>query len=116
MNTAEMILPDIPRLYTALAEWLACLLCILEIRRRLSGMKLAGISLAALVCQIAFLELTKSLQNIWWVLCMGTAVLLMYGYISSCTELGRKETGYYCIRAFDGAGFDSAAKGAGFGG
>ena len=105
MNTAEMILPDIPRLYTALAEWLACLLCILEVRRRLSGMKLAGISLAALVCQIAFLELTKSLQNIWWVLCMGTAVLLMYGYISSCTELGRKETGYYCIRAFVEAEF-----------
>ena len=35
------VLPDIPRIYTAVAEWLACLICILEVKRRVQGWKLA---------------------------------------------------------------------------
>lgn len=36
MTVADFIrdLPDIPRIITALAEWLACLVCILPVRRR----------------------------------------------------------------------------------
>lgn len=53
-------LPDIPRVYTALAEWLACLLCILEVkRRRFSGRKLVLVSAAYLALMSSFLVLTN---------------------------------------------------------
>ena len=32
----EYYLPDIPRLYTALAEWMACLIFILPFKKRFS--------------------------------------------------------------------------------
>lgn len=40
MNT----LPDIPRFYTALAEWAACVTMILTVKRRTGGWKLAAVS------------------------------------------------------------------------
>ena len=61
----QLVLPDIPRTFTAIAEWLACLLCIFEIKRKISGWKLAGISFAALIIQAAFLEVTESLEGVW---------------------------------------------------
>ena len=42
-TVVNIVLPDIPRIYTALAEWLACLICISEVKRRIGGWKLAGI-------------------------------------------------------------------------
>lgn len=44
-------LPDIPRLYTALAEWLACMVYIQALPRRFHGWRMglwAGAGLAAL--------------------------------------------------------------------
>lgn len=105
MDILNMILPDIPRVYTALAEWLACLLCILEVKRRIEGWKFWGVSAAVLVLQSVFLEMTSGLDDILWILCMGTAVGIMYGYIRiSCTMNGR-DAGYYCVRAFVAAEF-----------
>ena len=84
MNVAEVdivstILPDIPRFYTALAEWLACLLCIAEVKRRVTGWRFIGISVGALAIQVLFLEVTQGMENFLWILCMGAAVGLMYG-------------------------------------
>ena len=36
-TVVNIVLPDIPRIYTALAEWLACLICISEVKRRIGG-------------------------------------------------------------------------------
>lgn len=95
-----LVLPDIPRIYTALAEWLACLLCIFEMKRRFSGWKLAGISGLMLTIQAIFLQLTGGLKNIWWMTCMAVAIGLMYLFIRICTEANAKDAGYYCVRAF----------------
>ena len=46
------VLPDIPRFYTAVAEWMACLICILEVKRRVQGWKLAGISVGVLLVPV----------------------------------------------------------------
>lgn len=54
------VLPDIPRLYTALAEWLACLLYVLALRRRFGVPVTAAVSGAVLVGLGAFLQLTGS--------------------------------------------------------
>lgn len=100
MAEINTVLPDIPRFCTALAEWLACLLCILEVKRRVSGWKFVLISAATLAAQSVFLILTEGLDDILWILCMVVAVGLMYGYIYLCGDLSAKDTGYYCIRAF----------------
>ena len=96
----DIILPDIPRLYTALAEWLACLLCILEVKRRLSGWKFIGFSALILVIQSAFLILTKGMSGFWWIFCMAVAVGTMYFFIGVCCDISKKDVGYYCARAF----------------
>lgn len=102
MNQTDinLILPDIPRLYTALAEWLACILCILEMKRRINGWKLALTSAGALILQAAFLTLTKGLGNFWWILCMAAAVGLMYLFLFRCCDTHLRDIGYYCVRAF----------------
>ena len=94
------ILPNIPRFYTALAEWLACMQCILEMKPRVTGVKFAGISAAFLIFQSSFLMLTEGLDGFLWILCMITAVASMYLFICLCGNVGRKSAGYYCVRAF----------------
>lgn len=94
------ILPDIPRFYTALAEWLACLICLLEVRHRMTGWKFAFASAGFFAMQAIFLTLTPGLEGIFWILCMLAAVGIMYLYIYLCAELPWKDSAYYCIRAF----------------
>lgn len=96
----QMILPDIPRIFTALAEWLACLLCILELKRRINGWKFVSVCGLALVIQAVFLELTNGLENVLWILCMAAAVGLMYLFIFVCCEASAKDVAYMCVRAF----------------
>lgn len=110
MNEIQMnqILPDIPRMFTALAEWLACMQCILEVKRRLSGWKLAIVSVGALIIQSCFLSFTKGLDNFWWILSMAAAIVLMYVFIYICCDMNRKDTGYYCVRAFVVAEFSAS--------
>ncbi len=54
MGDINCVLPDIPRFYTALAEWLACMLCILRMRRRINSWKLVAVSAVVLVLQSFF--------------------------------------------------------------
>lgn len=100
MNVTEIIWPDIPRVYTALAEWLACLICILELKRKFTGWNLVGISAAFLVVQSAFLELTGDAEGFWWIVCMATAVGMMYLFIFLCCDVSATDVGYICVRAF----------------
>ncbi len=94
------VLPDIPRIYTAVAEWLACLICILEVKRRVQGWKLAGISMGVLIIQAGFLQMTAGAEGIWWMICMAGAIAIMYAFLAICCDISLKDTGYYCVRAF----------------
>ncbi len=38
----EHIMPDIPRIYTAVAEWMACMLFILPVKKRFQKWQTAG--------------------------------------------------------------------------
>lgn len=104
-TVVNTVLPDIPRIYTALAEWLACLICILGIKPKVNRKKLAGISAVVLVWQAVFLQLTMGADGIWWMVCMGAAVGFMYVYIAYCCDITWKDAGYYCVRAFVTAEF-----------
>lgn len=86
MEQGIVMLPDIPRFYTALAEWAACMTFIFVLKRRITGWKLAVISGMQLLIQSVFLVYT---QNIWlwlWLPCMIAAVLLMIGFLYLCLK------------------------------
>ena len=81
-------LPDIPRLYTALAEWLACMVYVMALRRRVEGWRLALEAGALLVVLSVFLVATGSLPVVFWLPCMAGAVGIMYGLIVLCGDVG----------------------------
>jgi Signal transduction histidine kinase regulating citrate/malate metabolism len=93
-------LPDIPRFYTALAEWISCFICILEVRRRLSTGKFIAVSLGAFAIQALFLTFTKDQSGLLWIVYMAVAILGMYAYIFISCNIGRRAAGYYCVRTF----------------
>ncbi|MDD3660992.1 MAG: GHKL domain-containing protein [Lachnospiraceae bacterium] len=96
----NVMLPDIPRFYTALAEWLACLQCILEMRRVLKGWKFNVLSGVILVTLSAFLILTKNADTFWWLPFMAIAIAIMFFYIYYSCDINKKDAGYCCVRAF----------------
>ena len=55
------VLPDIPRIYTALAEWLACIVYIAQLKKHIKGWGLIAFSGGFLIVQSLFLILTKDL-------------------------------------------------------
>lgn len=100
MNELQQVLPDIPRLYTALAEWLACMVLILYVKKRVKGLKLAGLCMAALAVQSVFLVVTGGLEGIWWLLCMITATGLMILFIYLACDVNWRDAAYYTSFAF----------------
>lgn len=100
VNELQQVLPDIPRLYTALAEWLACMVFIIYAKKRVSGVKLGGLCAAALAVQSGFLYLTGGLQGIWWILCMITAIGLMILFIYLSCDVNWMDAAYYTAFAF----------------
>ena len=96
MNT----LPDIPRLYTALAEWLACLLYVLALHRRFGRAVTAVLSTGVLAGLGVFLQLTGGVPLAWWIPCMAAAVAVMYLYLFLCCSVTAFAAGYCCARAF----------------
>ena len=65
----ENIYQDIPRIYTALAEWLACMTYCLVLKRKVNNNKFTLYSGIALVIQSVFLVYTKNLPVVFWIPC-----------------------------------------------
>ena len=99
------IVPDIPRLYTAIAEWLACVIYIMTMKKRFGGWKLITLFSGALFVQATFLIMTGSLPLMFWIPCMGAAVALMCLFIYLACHITMAEAIYVCIRAFVAAEF-----------
>lgn len=95
-------LPDIPRIITALAEWLACFVCILPMREResIGRTAFAAVSAGFLAVQCAFMVATDRFDGLAWNLCMAVAVLLMFCYISICTKTTLNNAVCSCCTAF----------------
>lgn len=112
MMVTEFIttLPDIPRLLTALAEWMACLVCILTLRRKLFGGKFAAVCAGALVLQTVFLVFTDRIEGVLWSICMTGAVFLMFLFISVCTDVSRNSAICCCSTAFVASEFVASAE------
>ena len=95
-----MALPDIPRLYTALAECLAVLLFTPGLVARFSRRATAAITLVWAVVLSVFLGLTDNVPGPFWIPCMVTAIGLSYLYLWGTWSITLLEAGYHCARAF----------------
>ena len=93
-------LPDIPRLYTALAECLSVLLVTPALAPRFSKAVTVGVTLLWAVVLSAFLGLTGNVPGRFWIPCMVTAIGLSYLYLWGVWSITLLEAGYHCARAF----------------
>ena len=96
-----MLYQDIPRIYTAIAEWGSCLvyLYILKKENMKSVHFIAG-SLFMLAIQSIFLTLTDNVNQILWIPCMMIAVIMMYVFLMFGGKMKPLGTAYCCARAF----------------
>ena len=93
-------LPDIPRLYTALAECLAVLLFTPALAPRFSKTVTAGVTLLWAAVLSAFLGLTGNVPGGLWIPCMAAAIGFSYLYLWGVWNITLLEAGYHCARAF----------------
>lgn len=96
----DHLMPDIPRLYTAIAEWMACMIFILPFKKRFSRIVTGCIMAGMFGVQSVFLTVTGDVRLYFWVPCMIIAVLLMIGFILYCCEIEIIDAAYFGIIAF----------------
>ena len=102
----DNLMPDIPRIYTAAAEWIACLIFIFPLKKRFEWWKSAFIIVGMLIVQSAFLVSTGNVLIYFWIPCMIIAVFLMIGFIHLCCD-----DAPYCRAAERSEGCESCEKG-----
>ncbi len=96
----QVYLSDIPRLFTALAEWCACLVFIRRRPLRVTGPRLWTMLGLGLAVQCLFLCLTDGLPIPLWLPCMMAAVGLMFFLIAACCNIPLTSAGYFTACAF----------------
>lgn len=104
------LLPDIPRLYTALAEWLACILYIIVLPQRFERRVAVPVSLLFLVSMGAFLHLTGDVPLFLWMPCMVAVIFMMFLQFYICADISALDAGYLCARAFVLAEFTASVQ------
>ena len=95
-----MTLPDIPRLYTALAEVLAAMLYAHRLPPRMDQRVIWGVEAGWAVLLGAFLQATGEVPLAWWIPCMAMAILSMLLFLWVTRSITLLEAGYVCARAF----------------
>lgn len=96
-----MLYQDIPRIYTAIAEWGACLVYLYMLKRE--KMKSAHFLIGALLMltvQCVFLTVTGNVSEVLWIPCMAIAVAMMYVFLLLGGNMKPLGAGYCCARAF----------------
>lgn len=96
----EAFIPDIPRAYTALAEWLACVVCVSMLEKRFRP---AWEYAAAVLLLGAFYGLHRAagaLPVVFWIPGMAAAVLLMLAAVLLLAKVNFVQAVYFTGRAF----------------
>lgn len=99
---------DIPRIYTGLAEWLACMVMVAPYRKSMSFGRFWSISVSGLAVICAFLIVTDNIALWLWIPCMAFACAIMLTLILLLGQLDFRSGIYTCIRAFILAEFAAA--------
>ena len=95
-----MTLPDIPRLYTALAEALAVLVYAQAAPPRAAKPVTYAATAGWAAVLGVFLRLTGSVPLAWWLPCMVAAIAWLSLYLWGTREMNLLEAGYSCDREF----------------
>lgn len=91
---------DIPRLYTAIAEWAACMVFLLNMRKRFQGRYFCAFALGGLIFQVFFLMATADVNIVFWIPCMIIAAALMICFIYLGSIGTWKDAVYTGLHAF----------------
>lgn len=95
------LIQDIPKGFTALAEWLACVLYIAVINRTV---RITRKHICVLAVTFSLLFVIQSVIGkvavVLWIPGMLVAVLVMYAAIMLCCKIDRITAGYWLVRAF----------------
>ena len=91
---------DIPRVYTGIAEWMACMIYAAQLRPRLPLKWFFPASGTALLLQCLFLVVTDDCPLYLWIPCMVTAAAMMLGLLLLLCNLDFRAGAYTCVRAF----------------
>jgi len=96
----EVLYPDIPRIYTAVAEWIACMVYISLLKKRISGSRLIFSCTAFLAFQCFLMHVTRNAPIALWLPCMAAAAGSMFLFLYQCCKLSKRAAGYCAARAF----------------
>ncbi len=91
---------DIPRIYTAIAEWAGCVVYILAMRKRFKKIRLIFLMAFFLILQSIMQLVNGELPLALWMPGMAAAMVLMYLSIYVCCDIQALDVGTCCARAF----------------
>lgn len=94
------MLPNIPRLFTAVAEWMACAAVMQALKPRFEGMKKVIVYVGMLIMQSFFLCITENAKGVLWGLCMVIAASIMVSFIYTAAETDWIGAVYYAAISF----------------
>ncbi|MGX9348547.1 GHKL domain-containing protein [Microbacterium sp. KNMS] len=93
-------LAEIPRLFTALAEWGACAVFIAIVRRRMRWLPTVGVALAGLAALVGLQLWADTLPLALWIPGMLGAALTMFALLFASLRITAVTAGYLTARAF----------------
>lgn len=96
----HIALAEIPRVYTAIAEWCACSIYIWNLKKKLKGPSLAALMSGALLLQCVVQQAAGTFPKTLWIFGMLLAIGTMQAYLYAACEMTISSAGYYCVRAF----------------
>lgn len=94
------MIPDIPKVYTALAEWLSCVLYIVLYKKRLKNKHIGVVLTLSFILLVVVQLIIGILPTMYWMLGMMVAIGIMFTSILVCCDFSKITAGYCCVRAF----------------
>lgn len=94
------MLENIPRIYTAIAEWASCVIFIFVSKRRFKESINALLIIFFLAALISWQIFAGTLPIEYWIIGMITAVVLMFLFILTCADINIEAAGTKCAQAF----------------
>lgn len=101
---------DIPRLYSAVAEWLACIVYIVHLPKAVRGWRLGVISGIFLYLQILIQMIDGKLPLVFWIPGMLAAFMSMFLFLRCTVTISGMDQICYAVRAFILAEFLAACE------
>ncbi len=96
----HITLTEIPRLYTGIAEWAACSIYVLNLKRKFKGLSLAAVMGTACLLQCSIQLAAGTFPKSLWIPGMLLAIGLMQAYFMFICEVTAGSAAYYCVRSF----------------